>query len=224
MHVELDRIAKGPSARVVSSVRASLRTGHATNVACPTEQGPSVLALMASGRMKPDSGDITIDDEGRHAEGWLARRRLRGLMAIVDAPSVCAPDDEVRLGGVIAEELGLAGYSSWPPSVARFLESLGLEEYAGEPMRALPPLVRVRALTEAALLRPGVRGVVITTPDRHGGATAEWWAYAKEVAARGLVVLTVSGEQAEREIERLESSPAEPAEAPASAASQENRE
>lgn len=57
----------------------------------------------------------------------------------------------------------------------------------------MPPTERIRLLCELALLRDGVRGLVITSPDRHGGDPNQWWQLARAFAARGLAVLVIAG-------------------------------
>ena len=54
----------------------------------------------------------------------------------------------------------------------------------------LPPTVRTRVLAELAAARTGVRAVVLTLPDRHGGPPHEWWQVARELS-QGPPELTV---------------------------------
>jgi hypothetical protein len=54
--------------------------------------------------------------------------------------------------------------------------------------------VRIRLLAELALLRTGVDGLVLVSPDRHGGDPVEWWRFARDLAARDIAVLVVAGD------------------------------
>ncbi|TPX01066.1 hypothetical protein FJ656_29490, partial [Schumannella luteola] len=79
------------------------------------------------------------------------------------------PPAGVALAAVVAEELMFAG--RWPsrPAVRRTLDELGAAADASTRMADLAPATRVRVLSELALLRPGVTGIVVVAPDRHGG-------------------------------------------------------
>jgi hypothetical protein len=74
------------------------------------------------------------------------------------------------------------------------LDELGASDWSRYPIGTVPPTVRIGALTELALLRAGVEGVVITSPDRHGGDPNDWWRLSREVAARGYAVLVIAGD------------------------------
>ena len=82
-----------------------------------------------------------------------------------------------------------AGVPSNPVSVSRWLDDLGLRESARVPIANVDPIVRLRLLTELAILREGVEGLVLVSPDRHGGDPQEWW-----TLARGLAELARFGE------------------------------
>ncbi|WP_211315563.1 hypothetical protein [Rathayibacter caricis] len=183
MRIELHDVAKGGALPAVSLTFSS---GSATLALTETEQRPTVLGLLASGRMRPDSGRITVD-------GAEDPKRMRAAVALVDAPVVSEPAPDVTLAGVAAEELVFAGRSSHPRAVSRALEALGVADLARRPVSELPALERVRVLAELALLREGVEALVIVSPDRHGGDPAAWWALAKELAARGPAVLVIAG-------------------------------
>lgn len=187
MKIQLSEVAKGPRNAALPPTTVAFESGQATLARAETEQRPSVLGLIASGRMRPDSGTVTID--GRQDYGAIRRR-----IALIDAPDVCEPAGDVTLAGVVAEELMFAGRLSHPIAVGRTLDSLGMSEWARYAISTVPPAVRIRALSELAVLRPGVEGVVLTSPDRHGGDPAGWWALAEELAERGYAVLAIAGD------------------------------
>jgi hypothetical protein len=187
VRVTLDAVAKGPRSAALPPVSATFQSGQATLVRAETEQRPTVLGLIASGRMRPDSGAVTID--GRRDYGGMRRR-----IALIDAPDVCEPAPDVTAAGIVAEELMFAGRASHPIAVTRQLSELGAAGYARYAISTVPPTVRIRLLAELALLRDGVEGLVVVSPDRHGGDPVEWWEFARELAARGIAVLVVAGD------------------------------
>jgi hypothetical protein len=187
MRVELRGVAKGRDGQALATTTVGFESGRATLARAETEQRPTVLGLIASGRMRPDTGNVIIDGK---ADASAIRRRV----ALVDAPEVSDPAPNVTLAGVAAEELMFAGVPSNPVSVSRWLGQLGLDHLARVPIANVAPHARLRLLTELALLRDGVEGLVIVSPDRHGGDPIEWWELAKDLAARGFAVLVIAGD------------------------------
>jgi len=191
MRIELDAVAKGRFDHALPATSASFASGEASIVIAETAQRPSVLGLIASGRMRPDSGRVTID-------GAEDPRALRHRVALVDAPDVNDPAPNVNVYGVLAEELMFAGRPTTPRAVRDALTEFGVAEWRSWSISDVPPAVRIRMLAELAVIRRGVEGVVITAPDRHGGDPADWWAIAEDLAARGLAVLVITGVAAAR--------------------------
>ncbi|MFD6054371.1 hypothetical protein [Agromyces sp. NPDC060279] len=187
MRIELRGVAKGRDGQALPTTTVGFESGRATLARAETEQRPTVLGLIASGRMRPDSGEVVIDGK---ADASAIRRRI----ALVDAPEVSDPAPDIALGGVAAEELMFAGIPSNPVSVGRWLSQLGLDHLARVPIANVAPHARLRLLTELALLREGVEGLVIVSPDRHGGDPMEWWELAKGLADRGFALLVIAGD------------------------------
>ncbi|WP_414171346.1 hypothetical protein [Clavibacter tessellarius] len=73
-----------------------------------TELRPTVLSLVASGRMRLDGGTIAIDDDGSapetDADPKDAAARVAERVALVDTPRINEPADDVSLRAVVAEE------------------------------------------------------------------------------------------------------------------------
>jgi hypothetical protein len=184
--IELAAVTKGSNGTVLPSTTVTFGTGVPTLVQAETELRPTVLGLIASGRMRPDSGTVTID-------GDVDYSAIRKGVALIDAPEVCEPANDVTVAGVTAEELMFAGRRSHPIAVMRELRALELQQYARQSIGTMPPTARIRLLCELALMREGVNGLVITSPDRHGGDPNQWWELAREFASRDLAVLVIAG-------------------------------
>jgi len=187
MKIVLDRVSKGAHGAALPPTSLRFTTGQAVLAHAETEQRPSVLGLIASGRMRPDQGVVTIDSATDF-------RTMRRRIALIDAPDVCDPAPDVTVVGIVAEELMFAGRPWHLIAVHRILNELGLDDYARWSIGTVPPKARIRLLVELALLRDGVTGLVITAPDRHGGDPSDWWRIAREVANRGYAVLVIAGD------------------------------
>jgi hypothetical protein len=178
------RIGSGPAAELPGT-SLTYGAGVPTLAVAETGRRPVVLSLVAGGRMRVDAGRIRLD--GEPVDG-----RLRAAVALVDTPTVGEPSDDVALRAVVREELGFAGRRTGRRAVDRILNAHGLLPLAGSPFRSVPPTARVRLLAELAASRPGVEAIVVTSPERHGGAPAEWYAVLRGLAARGVGVLVVT--------------------------------
>ncbi|MGW4929420.1 hypothetical protein ACWEOH_09720 [Agromyces sp. NPDC004153] len=187
MRIELRGVGKGRRSEALPATTIGYESGRATLARAETEQRPTVLGLLASGRMRPGTGTVTID-------GRADAAAIRRAIALVDAPDVSDPAPNVTVAGVAAEELMFAGVPSNPVSVARWLDDLGLRDVARIPIANVDPIVRLRLLTELAILRDDVEGLVLVSPDRHGGDPLEWWELAKRLADRGFAVLVIAGD------------------------------
>ncbi|RII89318.1 hypothetical protein [Clavibacter californiensis] len=164
-----------------------------------TELRPTVLSLVASGRMRIDGGSIALD--GDDSAGVALRIAER--VALVDTPRINEPADDVTLRAVVAEELALAGHRSGRHEVGVILDDQGLADLARAPFSAVPAVARIRLLTTLAASRDGVEAVVVTSPERHGGAVAEWMRVLRDLARTGTGVLVVTSEAAAEAIAAL---------------------
>lgn len=195
MRVELDAVAKGRRDLALPETSLAYRSRRATLAVAETEQRPTVLGLIATGRMRPDRGEVTVD-------GAQDRRRLRRAAALIDAPSVSDPAPNVSVAAVVGEELMFAGRAADPLSARRWLDAHDLRSLSRIPIADVAPAQRLRLLLELATLRPGVEALVLVSPDRHGGDPRDWWALAGEFAARGFAVLVIAGAAARTALEQ----------------------
>ncbi|MBO9626601.1 MAG: hypothetical protein J7484_09535 [Microbacterium sp.] len=194
MRVTLHEVDKG---RALPTTSLEFHTGAVRYALAETEQRPTVLGLIASGRMRPDSGRVTID-------GAVNAGLLRRTIALVDAPDVSDPHADITLAGVVGEELMFAGRRATPLHARRWLNEIGFGELAGVPIGNVDPAARVRILCELAVLREGTRGIVLVSPDRHGGSPDGWWRIASEFADRGYAMLVILGGSAAVALERMQ--------------------
>ncbi|QYF72917.1 hypothetical protein [Cryobacterium sp. PAMC25264] len=203
MRVNLTAVTKGPKDSALPPTTLEFGSGTVTFARAETERRPTVLGLVASGRMRPDSGAVTLDGRTDYAG-------LRRQIALVDALGVSEPAADVRVEDVVAEELMFAGHLGRRRTVRRMLADFGLADQARSDMGDLAPDDRVRLLTELAVLRDGVLGLVLTSPDRHGGDPLGWWDVAGGLAARGYAVLVIAGDASAHAIADLELANLEP--------------
>ncbi|MFZ6991312.1 hypothetical protein ACO0E1_05430 [Curtobacterium sp. RRHDQ66] len=183
----------GAALPVVSAVAGPHRPGI---VAVETEQAPVLASLVAGGRMKPETGRVLVDGHDDPAA-------IRRAFALVDTPGIAEPFPVMTLRRIVREELAFAERRPSREHVDTVLDELGMTAYADTHVQRVPTDVRVRLLVELALLRDGVTGLVITSPERHGGSVEGWFAVVRDVAMRGVTVLLVTSKAAAATAERL---------------------
>lgn len=186
MRIEVNGVSKGKDSEVLPPTTVVVQSEHVTFVRADTEQRPTVLGLIASGRMKPTAGSVTVD-------GAESTRALRRAVALIDAPDISDPAPNVPVWRVVSEELMFAGLPSHPIAVRDALDELHLTAVRKRDISQLESADRVRMLLELASRRPGVEILVLVSPDRHGGDPLEWWRICRTFAARGCGVLVIAG-------------------------------
>ena len=197
MRITLHEVSKGRGGQALPTTSLEFHTGAVRFAIAETEQRPTVLGLIASGRMRPETGQVTID-------GVPKAKEIRRRVALVDAPDVSDPHADITLAGVVGEELMFAGVGATPLHARRWLTQLGFHELASVPIGNIDPAARVRILCELAVLREGVDAVVLVSPDRHGGSPDGWWRIAGEFADRGYAMLVIVGGSAAVALERMQ--------------------
>ncbi|QWT24779.1 hypothetical protein KPL76_05275 [Subtercola sp. PAMC28395] len=183
MKVILNAVSMG-GGQNLGTTSLAYESGGITLAVVETYQRPTVLSLLAAGRMAPDAGTIVLDGQPDPAI-------LRAITAVVDAPDVSEHVHDLTFASVVEEELMFASLPTGRRAALDALAALDAAEYASWRLQNVPVVVRLRVLAELAASRPGIRGLVLTSPDRHGGDPFEWWAVAVDLARRDLAILVI---------------------------------
>lgn len=191
MRLELVSIALGPAATPALPRTSGLLTDDGPAVvAVGGERGPLLASLIAGGRLAPDRGTVLLDDSDDV-------RALREAVALVDTPTVAEPGGDLPVGSVVREELVFAGHRGRRGDAEQVLAELALHAWYRRPVADLPAADRIRLLLTLAARRPGVRALVLTSPERHGAPVADWLTPARDVTAAGTPVLVIAGHAVE---------------------------
>jgi len=186
MRINLESAAIGEGLGAsVPPLTIAVADGEVSVLAVETAERPMLVSLLLGGRIRPDSGTVTIDGRDDLDE-------LRTRSALVDTPVVAEPTPGLSLASIVAEEFSFAKRPASRRAVHTFLKRNGIDDYAAVPVRSLPPAKRTRIFSELALLRPGVSALIVTSPERHGGEPAEWFDTLAEIAARGVTIVIVT--------------------------------
>lgn len=185
MHIVASNVAiTGTSGRMLAATSLEASSGELLVVTGDPNDGHTALALVLSGRMRPDEGDVHLDDDRRPA-------RLRREIAVVDAPGITEPDDVVPLRDVVAEGLSLAGRRSGRRAVQHWLRRHQLADRAKDRFERLSHAERTRVLLDLARSARATSALVLDRPDRHGTDPTAWHPAAAEQAANGTAVIVL---------------------------------
>lgn len=146
----------------------------------------TAFGLALTGRMPTATGAVLLD--GRSDDATLRRRS-----AVVDAPEVTEPDPALTFSAVLAEEIDYTAGPGGKHAVASWLRRLGAVDYADARIESVPAAARTQALLELAAARPGVRLLVLDSPDRHSPDPNDWWPHALHHAHAGCAVAVLCG-------------------------------
>lgn len=172
----------GPHGPLLRPTSVSFAEGRASLVVGPPGAGHTALALALSGRIRPCAGHVTID--GQRSLAVLRRR-----VAPVDVAGVSEPDDVVPFGTAIGEELAMCGLRASRAAVRAYLTERGADDFGARRVEDVPPDIRTWLLTDLAMRRPGIQGIVIACPDRYGLGAAVAWEIALWAAEQGTAVM-----------------------------------
>ncbi|MBA0128184.1 ABC transporter ATP-binding protein [Haloechinothrix sp. YIM 98757] len=197
MHVTADRVViEGPHATLLPATSLHVATGQLVVVQGPPGRGLTGLGLALAGRMRVTAGSVAVyeqpggesDADGPDRGG---AHRLRERAAVIDAPGVSEPDGALPLRVVVGEELALARRPASRTDVAEWLSAQELTGHTETRFEDVPADVRTFVLTTLAATRPGVRLLVLDTPDRHGWDATQWSETARRCAERGFAVVAL---------------------------------
>jgi hypothetical protein len=197
IRVTLDAAAVGEgAAAALPPITAEFRSGEVTLLATEGGNRPTVLSLVASGRMKLDAGSVAgVWRNYVGTERRLTDAELRRAVALVDTPLVAEHSDDVSVATVIHEEFALTSGRSRGKKPAPHAHR--------RPFGSLAAAERLRLLVDLTLVRSGVEALVITSPERHGGDPADWFGVAQEAAERGTAVLVITNHATVDHLDRL---------------------
>ncbi|UPK72973.1 ATP-binding cassette domain-containing protein [Nocardioidaceae bacterium SCSIO 66511] len=183
MLVEVNKVSvEGPHGPLLRPTSLSFGSKDAALVVGPPGAGHTALALAVSGRLRPTSGQVTAD-------GDRSLAHLRRRIAPVDVAGVSEPDEVVPFAAVIGEELAMCGRRASRSAVRAYLTERGADDFIDTRVENVPPDIRAWLLTDLAMQRSGVEGVVIACPDRYGLRAEVAWEIALWAAEAGSAVL-----------------------------------
>lgn len=195
MRIVLDRVSvEGRRTTLLAPTSFTVSTGEVVLLAAEPGHGNTALALAVGGRLTPVEGEVRLEDTPETRPPLT----LRDVVALVDVPGVSEPEHSLHVSTQAAEALAVAHRPSWRSDVRRWLDTLGLGHTYETRIDQLAPLERTTLCVGAATEMADVHFLMMTLPDRHGGAAAGWWELALDAARAGYGVIVTSSRASAR--------------------------
>ncbi|MEU6855364.1 multidrug ABC transporter ATPase [Rothia kristinae] len=160
--------AKGRHAPLIQRTSLDVAPGELLLLQASGQLTRTALALVLTGRMKPESGSITWNEES-------SRKALRRHASIVDAPELNEMEKHMRVRDYVSEMLS---YMPHPflqrPHSGRWLEENGLADLNNLWDEQLTGEQRIRLMTALARHNSGADLLVFDTPSRHTHYSVTW--------------------------------------------------
>jgi hypothetical protein len=188
----------------------SFETGESAILATDDAQKAVAFSLLASGRLRKYRGVLSIvTDEGRERTSLFGLRDIRGVTAVPFVPKIGEPDEFLKAWKVLQEEFLFAGKRVSRSFVLDYLAGAmdgedadaggGTRKAGSLRIKDLKHTTRIKIFTELAAMRPHVRFIFVTLPERYGGLPEEWFGKVMEAQTEdNAVILITSKTAAER--------------------------
>lgn len=181
--IDLEGVSvEGRHGTMLEPITLRIKNGEVFYVAAEPGHGHTALALTASGRMAPKTGQVMCNFRSEP-------EILRAATGIVDVPNINEPVDVLTVRVTVAEFLGLAGQPAGPKAVRAWLGDRGFSHLATTVIDQLEGSQRTALLAALAVADPHVKFLVFAMPDRRGGQPEVWHRLAQDYAAQGYAVL-----------------------------------
>jgi hypothetical protein len=173
----------------------SFVTGEFSLLATDDAQKAVTFSMLASGRLRRYEGVLSIGTgEGEGRTGLFGLRDIRAVTAVPFVPGIGEPDEFLKAWRVLKEEFLFAGKRVSRSFVLDYLAEainseggdaadgedgavigVGPRDAASLRIKDLKHITRIKIFTELAAMRPRVRFIFVTLPDRYGGLPQEWF-------------------------------------------------
>jgi hypothetical protein len=178
----------------------SFETGEFTILATDDAEKAAAFSMLATGRLRKYGGLLSIvPSHGKERHSILGLREIRGMTAVPFVPKIGEPDDFLKAWRVLQEEFLFAGREVSRAYVLDYManamdgENMDLVKAK---IKDLKHISRIKMFTELAAMRPNVRFIFVTMPERYGGLPDEWFDKIKDVQTEDNAVILITSKMA----------------------------
>jgi hypothetical protein len=161
-----------------NSVDFSLATGKLSIMATDDRQKAVAFSMLASGRLRNYDGTISLNSgDGQKRQSLFALCEIRKATAVPYVPKIGEPEEFLKLWRVLKEEFLFAGKNVSKKDILGFIARETDNQFpnpAGLKVKDLPNTMRLKIFTKLAAMRPNVKFIFVTLPEKYGGLPNVW--------------------------------------------------
>jgi hypothetical protein len=174
----------------------SFGTGEFAMLATDDTQKAVTFSMLATGRLRKYKGIVSIiSDDGAERKSIFGLRDIRKMTAVPFVPVIGEPDEFLKAWQVLKEEFLFAGKSVSRRFALDYMAGvIGGEARDMKSLRVkdLTIASRMKIFTGLAAMRPGVKFIFVTLPERYGGLPDEWVGTLKEAQTEDNAVVLIT--------------------------------
>jgi hypothetical protein len=156
----------------------SFGTGEFVMLATDDTQKAVTFSMLATGRFRKYEGTVSIvSDDGTERKSIFGLRDIRNMTAVPFVPIIGEPNEFLKAWRVLKEEFLFAGKVVSREFVLDYMrEAMDGETRDLKSLRIKDLTIssRIKIFTGLAAMRPGVKFIFVTLPERYGGLPGEW--------------------------------------------------
>ncbi|MDR1033258.1 MAG: hypothetical protein LBL41_00565 [Bifidobacteriaceae bacterium] len=179
-----------------NAIDFSFETGKLSIIATDDSQKAVTFCMLASGRLRKYRGTVSIrQDDGKVQESIVGLYGIRKVTAVPYVPKIGEPDEYLKLWCVLKEEFLFANKNLPKNKILDYIQVKTGEQFPDPEavrMKDISNVERVKMFTEIAIMRPNVRFVFVTLPEKYGGFPASWFKEIKKLQTKDIAIILLT--------------------------------
>jgi hypothetical protein len=174
----------------------SFKTGELGIVATDNTQRAVAFSMLASGRLRHYDGVVSLNlGDGKQRESVFALYEIRQATAVPDMPKIGEPDGFLKLWRVLKEEFLFANKNVSKKDILDFITRETDDQFpnpANLKVKDLPNAMRLKIFTKLAAMRPNVKFIFVTLPEKYGGLPNVWFKEVKKLQTKDNAIILIT--------------------------------
>ncbi|MDR1032615.1 MAG: hypothetical protein LBL84_01235 [Candidatus Nomurabacteria bacterium] len=178
------------------SIGFSFTTGELSIVATDDRQKAVAFSMLVSGRLRNHDGTISLNSsDGQKRQSLIALYEIRKVTAVPYVPKIGEPDEFLKLWRVLKEEFLFADKNVSKKDILDFIAQETDGQFpnpAGLRVKDLPNAMRLKVFTKLAAMRPDVKFIFVTLPEKYGGLPNVWFNEVKKLQTKDNTIVLIT--------------------------------
>jgi hypothetical protein len=141
-------------------------------------------------------GTVSIKlDDGKTQESLVGLYEIRKVTAVPYVPKIGAPDAFLKLWRVLKEEFLYANKNLTKNQILDYIQQETDNQFPDPEsikVKDISNAERVKMFTEIAIMRPNVRFVFLTLPEKYGGMPESWFREIRKLQTKDIAIILLT--------------------------------